>query len=349
LLTAARSCILVHAAVNGEPTARKDRTDMRAAVATRISAEDPAAAVEVVDRPEPVAGPGQVVVDVRAVALNHHDLWSLRGVGLDESRLPFVLGSDVAGVTSDGREVVVHALVADPARGHGDELLDPKRGMLADALQGGMATRVVVPERNLLDKPASLTFEQAAALPTAWLTAYRMLFIRAGVRPGQTVLVQGAGGGVSTAAVVLGANAGLRMWVTGRNPAKLEKITELGADAVFETGGRLPGRADAVIDTVGEATWSHSIKSVRPGGTVVVAGATAGALVKTDLYRVFLQHVTICGSAMGRLSEFEDLLALCDSQGIKPAIDSVYELEDAAEAVRRLNDGDAFGKVIVVP
>jgi NADPH:quinone reductase-like Zn-dependent oxidoreductase len=305
--------------------------------------------VEVIDLPTPVAQAGQVLVTVRAVALNHHDLWSLRGVGLDESRLPFVLGSDVAGVTDDGREVVVHALVADAVRGNGDELLDPKRGMLADALQGGMAEQVVVPARNVLPKPASLSFEQAAALPTAWLTAYRMLFLRADLKPGQTVLVQGAGGGVSTAAVVLGVAAGLRVWVTGRNPEKLTKITALGADAVFETGARLPGRADAVIDTVGDATWDHSLKSVRPGGTVVVAGATAGALVKTDLFRVFLQQVTICGSAMGRLSELADLLALCDARGIRPQIDSVYPLEHAADAVKRLNDGDAFGKVIVVP
>jgi NADPH:quinone reductase-like Zn-dependent oxidoreductase len=344
-----RSGILVLAASSRRGPPRKDSSIMRAAVASRISADDPAGAVEVLDVPDPVAQPGQLLITVRAVALNHHDLWSLRGVGLDGSRLPFVLGSDVAGVTEDGREVVVHALVADPQRGDGDELLDPKRGMLADALQGAMATRVVVPARNVLDKPASLTFEQAAALPTAWLTAYRMLFVRANVRPGQTVLVQGAGGGVSTAAVVLGANAGLRMWVTGRDPAKLDKIKALGADAVFQTGARLPGRADAVIDTVGDATWAHSIKSVRPGGTVVVAGATAGAMVLTDLYRVFLQHVTICGSAMGCLSELKDLLALCDTRGLRPEIDSVYRLEDAAAAVRRLNSGNAFGKVIVVP
>jgi NADPH:quinone reductase-like Zn-dependent oxidoreductase len=322
---------------------------MRAAVATRISADDPAGAIEIVDLADPIAGDGQVLVTVRAVSLNHHDLWSIRGVGLDESRLPFVLGSDVSGVAEDGREVVVHALVADPARGNGDELLDPHRGMLADALQGGMATKVVVPARNVLNKPASLSFEQAASLPTAWLTAYRMLFVRADVKPGQTVLVQGAGGGVSTAAVVLGVNAGLRMWVTGRNPEKLEKIKALGAEAVFELGARLPGRADSVIDTVGDATWGHSLKSVRPGGTVVVAGATAGAFVKTDLYRVFLQHVTICGSAMGRLSELKDLLALCDARGIRPEIDSVYPLEEAAAAVRRLNSGDAFGKVVIVP
>jgi NADPH:quinone reductase-like Zn-dependent oxidoreductase len=322
---------------------------MRAVVATKISVEDPVAGVEVVDVPEPEVSAGQVLVTVKAVSLNHHDLWTLRGVGVTEDRLPRVLGSDVAGVTPDGREVVVHALVADPERGGGDELLDPRRGMLADALQGGLATTVAVPARNLVDKPASLSFEEAACLPTAWLTAYRMLFVRGAARPGQTVLVQGAGGGVATAAVTLATSAGLRVWVTGRSPEKREKARALGADATFETGARLPERVDLVIDTVGDATWEHSVRSVRPGGTVVVAGATAGAVVQTDLFRLFLQHITISGSAMGRREELVDLLALCDARGVRPYIDSVHPLEEAAGAFERLAGGSAFGKVLVIP
>jgi NADPH:quinone reductase-like Zn-dependent oxidoreductase len=322
---------------------------MRAAVATKFSPDHPAAGVEVVDLPQPRPEPGQELVTVRATALNHHDLWSLRGVGPTEDRLPMVLGSDVAGVTADGREVIVHSLVADPDRGGGDELLDPRRGMLADTLQGGLANMVAVPARNLVDKPASLSFEEAAYLPTAWLTAYRMLFIRGEARPGQTVLVQGAGGGVSTAAIALGVSAGLCVWVTGRTPEKLEKARALGADAVFATGDRLPARVDVVIDTVGNATWDHSVKSVKPGGTVVVAGASAGAMVSTDLFRLFLQHITIRGSAMGRRGELVDLVALCDARGVRPHIDSVYSLEDTTSAVARLDSGNAFGKVVVVP
>lgn len=322
---------------------------VRAAVASKIAPDAPATAVEVADRPEPVLGAGQVLVTVKAASLNHHDLWTLRGVGVTEERLPAVLGSDVAGITDDGREVVVHALVADPARGNGDELLDPKRGMLADALDGGVAERVAVPERNLVDKPASLTFEEAACLPTAWLTAYRMLFVRGAARPGQTVLVQGASGGVVTAATVLARAAGLRVWVSGRTPEKLEKARALGTDACFASGERIPERVDLVIDTVGEPTWEHSLKSVRPGGTVVVAGATAGAAVKTDLFRLFLQHISILGSAMGRIEELRDLVALCDARGIRPHIDSVFPLEQAPEAVAKLAAGDAFGKIVVVP
>ncbi|WP_214407547.1 zinc-binding dehydrogenase [Pseudonocardia lacus] len=314
-----------------------------------MSRDAPATAVEVVDRDEPVPAAGQVLVTVRAAALNHHDLWSLRGVGVGEGRLPMVLGSDVAGITDDGREVLVHALVADPARGGGDELLDPGRGMLADALQGGLADKVAVPVRNLVDKPATLSFEEAACLPTAWLTAYRMLFVRGAARPGQTVLVQGASGGVATAATMLARAAGLRVWVSGRSPEKLEKARALGADAGFASGERIPERVDLVIDTVGEPTWQHSLKSVRPGGTVVVAGATAGASVKTDLFALFLQHISVLGSAMGRREELCDLVALCGARGIRPHIDSVFGLEQAPEAVARLAAGEAFGKVVVVP
>jgi NADPH:quinone reductase-like Zn-dependent oxidoreductase len=260
-----------------------------------------------------------------------------------------VLGSDIAGITDDGREVVVHSLVADSARGGGDELLDPRRGMLAEALVGGLAPKVAVPERNLVDKPKSLTFEEAACLPTAWLTAYRMLFIRANVRPGHTVLIQGASGGVATAATALARAAGLTVWATGRTPEKLEKARALGANAVFESGARLPQRVDAVLDTVGAATWEHSLKSVRPGGVVVVAGATAGALARTDLSRVFLNHITICGSALGRVEELRDLVSFCDDRGVRPHIDSVYSLDDGVAAFERMASGEAFGKVVVVP
>ncbi|WP_433031744.1 zinc-binding dehydrogenase [Actinomycetospora sp. CA-053990] len=322
---------------------------MRVVVASKIVPHDPASGVEVVERDDPQPGAGQVLVTVRAASLNHHDLWSLRGVGVTEDRLPMVLGSDVAGVTEDGREVVVHALVADPIRGGGDELLDPRRAMLADAQQGGLAERVAVPERNVVVKPASLTFVEAACLPTAWLTAYRMLFVRGDARPGRTVLVQGASGGVATAAVVLARAAGLRVWVTGRTPEKLEKARALGADGCFDSGERLPERVDLVIDTVGEATWEHSVRSVRPGGVVVVAGATAGATVKTDLFRLFLQHVSVHGSAMGRVDELRDLLALCESRGLRPHVDSTYSLDRAPEAFRRLADGHAFGKVVLTP
>jgi NADPH:quinone reductase-like Zn-dependent oxidoreductase len=322
---------------------------MRAAEATAFSSNDPASAVDVVDVAEPTPRDGEVLVTVRAASLNHHDLWSLRGVGVTEHQLPLRLGSDVAGVTDDGREVIVHSVVADPDRGNGDELLDPGRAMLAEAGYGCIAEKAVVPARNLLDKPPSLSFEEAACLPTAWLTAYRMLFVKASVKPGGTVLIQGAGGGVSTAAVILAASAGLRVWVAGRVPEKLDKARTLGADAVFGIGERLPERVDAVIDTVGAPTWDHSLKSVRPGGDVVVAGATGGATAKTDLFRVFLQQISIHGSIVGTRAELRSLSALCDARGIRPHIDSIFALDDARQAFERLGSGAAFGKVVVTP
>src|SRR5947199_237269 len=249
---------------------------MLAAAAVRINADDPLRGLEIGDRPAPQAPEGWTTVTVKASALNHHDLWSLRGVGLPADRLPMILGCDAAGVDADGNDVVVHAVIADPAAGGGDETLDPGRSLLSEKYQGTFAEQVVVPRRNVVPKPASLSWEEAACLPTAWLTAYRMLFTRSGARPGDTVLVQGAGGGVSTALLLLGRAAGFRMWVTSREETKRKQALELGAADAFESGARLPGRVDAVMETVGQATWSHSLKSLRPGGSVVVAGATSG-------------------------------------------------------------------------
>jgi NADPH:quinone reductase-like Zn-dependent oxidoreductase len=168
---------------------------MLAASVVRFDADDPLSGLEVGDRPEPVAPEGWAAVSVRAAALNQHDLWSLRGVGLTEDRLPMILGCDAAGVDEDGDEVVVHALIGDPDW-RGDETLDPRLSLLSERHQGTLAEKVVVPRRNLVPKPAELSFEEAACFPTAWLTAYRMLFTTAAAKPGATVLVQGAGGGV---------------------------------------------------------------------------------------------------------------------------------------------------------
>ncbi|MCF1592578.1 zinc-binding dehydrogenase [Streptomyces muensis] len=321
---------------------------MKAVVATAADADDPVRCVDVIDLPTPEPGSGQTLVTVAAAALNHHDLWTLRGAGA-ATAYPHVLGCDVAGTTPDGTPVVVHALVADASRGGGDELLDPRRGTLSDALGGAFAEQVVVPTANLVAKPEQLSFAEAACLPTAWLTAYRMLFERADVRPGDSVLVQGAGGGVATAAVQLGAAAGLRMWVTGRSEAKRAKAAEIGADRTFSTGERLPERVDAVLDTVGEATWAHSVRSVRPGGTVVVAGWTTGAGPAADLSRLSLNNITVRGSAMGRRRDLESVLALCVHHGIRPHIDGIHSFADAPKAFARLERGEVFGKAILRP
>jgi len=321
---------------------------MLAAYAADVDADDPLSALEVGERPEPEAPEGWATVTVEAASLNHHDLWSLRGVGLSKDRLPMILGCDAAGVDEAGNDVVVHAVIPDESW-HGEETLDPKRSILSERHQGTFAERVGVPRRNLVPKPAELTFAEAACLPTAWLTAYRMLFTRGRVAPGATILVQGAGGGVATALTVLGSAAGVRVWVTGRSEQKRSRALELGADQAFEPGARLPERVDVVMETVGEATWGHSLRSLKPGGTVVVCGATSGVAPPAELNRVYFLQLSIVGSTMGTREELERLLRFCVDKGIRPAIHATVPLTDARDAFQALLDGDVVGKIVLTP
>lgn len=319
---------------------------MLAAYAKSQSVDDPLSGLEVGERPEPEVREGWTTVRVRTASLNHHDVWSLKGVGLPADRLPMVLGCDAAGVTEDGREVIVHAVVPSPGW-TGDETLDPKRSLLSEVYDGTLAEVVTVPSGNLVAKPEPLSWEHAACLPTAWLTAYRMLFTNAAVRPGDTVLVQGAAGGVATAAVQLGSAAGLRMWVTSRDATKGEQAVALGADHAFESGARLPERVDAVLETVGAATWSHSVNSLRPGGTIVISGATSGdAPAKAELTKIFFKQLRVVGSTMGDRSELESLARFVVAQGIEPHVDSVLPLARARDGFARMVDGQVSGKVV---
>ena len=320
---------------------------MFAVTAGRISPDDPIAGLDLGERPDPVAPDGWTTVTVKAASLNHHDLFTLRGIGIKPERLPIVLGCDGAGIDEDGNEVVIHGVIGDPDAGGGDETLDPRRSLLSEVHDGTLAERIVVPRRNVVPKPAELTFEEAACMGTAWLTAYRMLFSRSGVQPGGSVLVQGAGGGVATAAIVLGRAAGFRVYATSRTEAKRAKALELGATAVFEPGARLPERVDAVIETVGEATWSHSLKSLRPGGRIVVAGATSGMAPPSDLGRVFFTQLQVIGSTMGTRGELVKLLDLCAGTGIRPVIDRVQPMTEARDAFAALERGEVFGKIVL--
>jgi NADPH:quinone reductase-like Zn-dependent oxidoreductase len=318
---------------------------MLAAYAARIDADDPLSGLEIGDRPEPEAQDGWTTVEVRAAALNHHDLWSLRGVGLSAEQLPMILGCDAAGVDEDGNEVVVHAVISSPDW-RGDETLDPKRSLLSERHQGAFAERVAVPRGNVVPKPAGLSFEEAACMPTAWLTAYRMLFTRAQLSPGATVLVQGAGGGVATALIEIGSAAGLRVWATSRSEDKRARAVELGAEQAFESGARLPERVDAVMETVGEATWGHSLRSLKPGGTVVVCGATSGQAPPAELNRVFFLQLSVLGSTMGTRDELERLLRFCAERDVRPAIHTTMPLDQARDGFRAMLDGDVMGKIV---
>ena len=318
---------------------------MFAVYASAPNADDPLASLTTGERPEPEVPDGWVAVRVSAASLNMHDLWTLRGVGIKEDQFPMILGCDGAGTLPDGTEVVLHSVVPSPGW-TGDETLDPKRTLLTEKHQGTFADTVVVPARNAVPRPAGMSAAQGACMGTAWLTAYRMLFVRSGLRPGQTMLVQGASGGVSTALVTLGRAAGMRVWVTGRTEEKRALAERLGAHAVFESGARLPDRVEAVFETVGEATWKHSMRALRPGGTLVVSGATSGPNPPADLQRLFFLQLNVVGSTMGTRDELADLLAFVDTAGIAPEIGLELPMEQAADGFRAMLDGDTAGKIV---
>ncbi|MFI9006494.1 zinc-binding dehydrogenase [Actinosynnema sp. NPDC053489] len=318
---------------------------MFAVYAAEPSPQDPIAALRVGERPEPEVPEGWVKVAVRAASLNMHDLWTLRGVGIKPEQFPMILGCDGAGVLEDGTEVVLHSVIGDPDWS-GDETLDPRRTLLTEKHQGTFAEHVVVPRRNVLPKPAGLSFAEAACMGTAWLTAYRMLFVNSGLRPGQTMLVQGASGGVSTALVQLGRAAGFRVWVTGRTEEKRALAETLGAHRSFESGARLPERVDAVFETVGKATWSHSMKALKPGGTLVISGATSGDASAAELPRLFFLQLRVVGSTMGTREELADLLSFCDLTGVRPQIGAELPFERVEEGLRAMLDGETAGKIV---
>ncbi len=321
---------------------------MLAAYCARLDAEDPLDNLEVSERPEPAPPDGWVTVDVRAASLNHHDLWSLRGVGLPADRLPMILGTDAAGTDPDGNEVVIHSVISS-GDWRDDETLDPRRTLLSELHQGTLAERVAVPRRNLVPKPPGLSWAEAASVATAWLTAYRMLFVRGACRPGETVLVQGAGGGLATAAIQLGAAAGLRVWTTSRDEDKRARAVALGAEQAFESGARLPERVDAVIESVGRATWEHSLKSLRPGGRLVVTGSTSGHEAVSDLRRIFFLQLNVIGSTMGTRDELDDMLTFMAARGVKPTIDRTVALADVRAGLAAMAEGELFGKIVVEP
>jgi len=320
---------------------------MFAVYADSFSADNPLEGLVVGERPDPDVPDGWTTVTVKAASLNHHDLWSLRGVGLKEEALPMILGCDAAGLDEDGNEVVVHAVVSDPSWS-GDETFDPKRSLLSERHQGTFADKVAVPRRNVIPKPESLSFEEAACLPTAWLTAFRMLFSQGGLKAGDTVLVQGAGGGVATALITLARAAGLRVLATSRDEAKRARALEIGAHDVFESGARLPVKVDAVMETVGRATWSHSIRALRPGGTIVISGTTSGPkLDDAELTRIFFLQLRVIGSTMGTRDELASLVTMLDATGAKPLIDRTLPMDQAPDGFAAMAAGDIFGKIVL--
>ncbi|HWV27824.1 MAG TPA: zinc-binding dehydrogenase [Aeromicrobium sp.] len=319
---------------------------MFAVYVERPDRDDPLGALIVGERPAPTVPDGWTTVRVRAASVNHHDVWSLRGVGLESQYLPMILGCDAAGTDEDGNEVIVHGVISTPDW-TGDETLDPDRSLLSERHQGSFADLVAVPRRNVVPKPAGLSFEEAACLPTAWLTAYRMLFTQTDLQPGDTVLIQGAGGGMSTSLIMLARAAGFRVLVTSRDERSRERALEIGAHETFASNERLPQRVDAVMETVGRATWSHSVKSVRSGGTIVISGATSGDATAAELQHIFFRQIKVHGSTMGTREELDALARFMADTGTRPLVEQILPMERAAEAITAVKDGQAFGKIVL--
>lgn len=327
---------------------------MKAVFAATINNADPLAALEVGELPEPQPRPFWSTVSVKAATVNHHDIWSLKGVGLAAEATPMILGTDAAGVLDEdipvrkglkaGDEVVLYTVIGADGAG---VMPGERRTILSEQYPGTMAAKTQVPSANVFAKPENLNFDEAAALGTSWLTAYSLLFTSANVKPGDTVLVQGAGGGVSTAAIQLAHAAGLEVFVTSRSEDKRNRALEIGADAVFESGVRLPRKVDAVIESVGASTWSHSVKSVRPGGTIAICGATTGDQPGAELTRIFFQDIRVQGNTMGSREDFARLLKFVEHADLHPVIDSAYAIDDARLAFSKIVNGDVFGKIML--
>jgi NADPH:quinone reductase-like Zn-dependent oxidoreductase len=321
------------------------------------------------DFPEPSIGPHEALVRVRACALNHLDLWIRRGLPGRSIPFPHILGSDISG------EVVAVGANVKNARVGDKVLLAPgiccgecascmagrdnfckDYVLFGSTVHGGYAEFVKSPAANLIPIPARLSFEQAAAIPLVFLTAWHMLFYRAHLQPAEVVLVIAAGSGVGSAAVQIAKVTGARVIATAGLEAKLAKAKELGADEVLLHGGEFArevkrltnGRgADVVLEHVGAATWDQSIYSLAQGGRLVTCGATTGFDGKINIGYLFARQLSILGSFMGHKSELFSVLDLVQRGLLKPVIDCVMPLERAADAHRRLENREQFGKVIL--
>ena len=320
---------------------------MFAVYATHAAPDDPLSALKIGERPEPEVPAGWVRVRISHASLNRHDLFTLRGMsGHPEGIVyPIILGNDAAGTLEDGTPVVIYPLMgSDDWRG--DETLDPGWHIPSEFVHGTFADYAVVPRRNALPLPGSLSPLHASVLGTAWLTAYRALFTKSGLRAGETVLIQGATGGMATALIQLGRAAGFEVWATSRSAEGRAQAESLGAHRSFPTNEPLPRKVPAVIDNVGADSWAHSVSSLTRGGTLVTLGVTTGFDVNLNLLPVFVDQLTITGSIMGTRQDMEDMMRLIAQAGIEPKIGVVLPMERAEEGFRAMWEGKTRGKTV---
>jgi NADPH:quinone reductase-like Zn-dependent oxidoreductase len=320
---------------------------MRAVWASKGNPENPLASlrndiVKVPDVPE-----GLVKVKMVAVGLNYHDIFTLRGFGMFKLTFPLILGNEGAGTLEDGTEVIIFPVMGNPQY-KGDGTLDPERHVLGELTQGALAEYVVVPERNIVKKPKNMSWETASVLGIAWLTAYRMLFTRSGLRRGQTMLVQGSTGGVATALIQLGCAAGMTVWTTGRTEEKRALALKLGAHRAFASGEELPEKVQAVFDMSGEQTLKHSMESLGTGGTLVCCGLHSGRqFVEVDIKKLFIQGINIHGTYAGNREDFDGLIKFVSEKGIVPHVGEILPLDRAEDGFRMIMEGTVQGKVVI--
>jgi NADPH:quinone reductase-like Zn-dependent oxidoreductase len=320
---------------------------MFAVYATHAAPDDPLSALKIGQRPEPIVPEGWVRVKVSHASLNRHDLFTLLGMSGHHEAInyPIILGNDAAGTLDDGTPVVIYPVMGSEDW-RGDETLDPGWHIPSEFINGTFADYVVVPRRNAIPLPKNLSPLHASVLGTAWLTAYRALFTKSGLRAGETVLVQGATGGMATALIQLGRASGFEVWATSRLEEGQAQAKGLGAHQSFPSNKPLPRKVPAVIDNVGSDSWAHSMSSLARGGTLVTVGGTTGFEVALNLLPVFADQLTITGSIMGTLKDMENMIRLIAQAGIEPEIGVVLPMDRAEEGFRAMWEGKTRGKTV---
>lgn len=322
--------------------------------------------------PEPVAGPDEVLVRVRAVALNHLDLFVREGIPGLKLQFPHIGGCDIAGEVAalgegvagwqEGEHVVVNPNMWCGRCEYciaGEESLCDSYGVIGEHMTGGTAEYITVSARNLYRIPADFPFEEAAAVPLVWMTAWRALMGQAKLRAGQSVLILGAGGGVASAAIQIARYAGATIYAASRSDEKLEQARALGADYVVRSDGefsrdiwRMTNKrgVDVVLENVGAATWEQSMRVIAKGGTLVTYGATTGPIVQIDLRKLFWRQYALVGATMANNREFNTVMRLMFAEKrFKPLVDRVFPLSEIRAAHEYLAAGEQFGKVVLVP
>lgn len=318
--------------------------------------------IRVRDRPRTEPGVGRVAVSIRAASINHLDLWMASGA--QRVTPPRVIAADGAGIVHSsgggqwkaGDEVVIFPTLCcwecEWCRA-GENVKCSRFGVLGEHADGTACQLLHIDSRNIFRKPASLSWEEAAAFPLTFLTAWRMLTTRARLRKGETVLVVGAGAGVAVAAVIIARRLGARVFATSRSEAKRRRALELGAEAVFDSAGfsnevraATGDGVDVVFEHVGPATLGESIRSLAMGGRIVTCGSTSGVKAEISMPRLFFRQAGLLGSTMGNAGEFQSVLEAIDA-GMRPVVDSVYPLDEVQAALKRLDAAEQFGKVVL--